>query len=55
MKRYEIGSDSVVDNTTYPTLKAILKYRKHPNWLQWAKINPSLYTCTHTCTHDLLL
>ena len=29
IKRYEIGSDSVVNNTTDPTLKAILKYRKH--------------------------
>ena len=31
IKRYEIGSDSLVDNTTDPTLKAILKYRKHPS------------------------
>ena len=31
IKRQKIGSDSVVDNTTDPTLKAILKYRKHPS------------------------
>ena len=31
IKRYEIGSDTVVDNTTDPTLKAILKYKKHPS------------------------
>ena len=31
IKRYEIGSDSVVDKTTDPDLKAILKYRKHPS------------------------
>ena len=26
-----MDSDSYVDNTTDPTLKAILKYRKHPS------------------------
>ena len=31
IKRYEIGSDTVVENTTDPILKAILKYRKHPS------------------------
>ena len=31
IKRYEIGSDSVVDKTTDPDLKANLKYRKHPS------------------------
>ena len=30
IKRYETGCDSVVDNTADPTLKVILKYRKHP-------------------------
>ena len=27
IKRYEMGSDSFIDNTTDPTLKAMLKYR----------------------------
>ena len=31
IKRQKIGSDSVVDNTADPNLKAILKYRKHPS------------------------
>ena len=31
IKRYEKGSDYVVDNITDPTLKAILKQRKHPH------------------------
>ena len=31
IRRYKIGYDSVVDNTTDPILKAILKFWKHPS------------------------
>ena len=31
IKRFEIGSNSVVDNTIDPTLKVISNYRKHPS------------------------
>ena len=31
IKKYKIGSYSVVDNTTDSTLKATLKYKKHPS------------------------